>query len=113
MLRHLSHQDDLKVTFSNGFHVNAAITSTNRISLDENIFKQDFDNFFKATQPVIDEEGLSPPEFTLLKGLFMVDKLNMRSYIKCPTYLGSIPQRDFASLDLNLINVNGDFRKII
>jgi hypothetical protein len=80
MLRHLSHQDDLKVTFSNGFHVNAAITATNRISLDENIYKQDYDNFFKATQPVIDEEGLSPPEFTLLKGLFMIDKLNMRSY---------------------------------
>jgi len=48
-LRNLSHKDDLKVTFSNGFHVNAAITSTTRISLDENVFKQDYDNFFKAT----------------------------------------------------------------
>lgn len=43
----------------------------------------------------------------------MVDKLNMRSYMKCPTYLGSIPQRDFHSLDLNLINVNSNFRKLI
>lgn len=62
---------------------------------------------------MIDEEGLSPPEFTLLKGIFMVDKLNMRSYIKCPTYLGAIPQRDYSQLDLNLINVNSNFRKLI
>ena len=68
------------MTFNNGFHVNSSITTIHRVSLEENIFKQDYDNFFKATQPVIDEEGLSPPEFTLLKGLFMVDKLNMRSY---------------------------------
>ena len=62
---------------------------------------------------MIDEEGLSPPEFTLLKGIYMVDKLNMRSYMKEPCYLGAIPLRDFHSLDLSLINVDKNFRKII
>ena len=38
-LRHLSHQDDSKVTFSNGFHVNSSITTIHRVSLEENIFK--------------------------------------------------------------------------
>lgn len=103
----------MKVTYSNGFHVNTSITSTARLNIDENCFRQDYENFFKASQPVIDEEGLSPPEFTLLKGIFMADKMNMKSYMKNPTYLGVIPQRDFHALDLNLVNVDQKFRKII
>lgn len=51
----ITHQDDSKVTYTNGFHVNQAVTKTSRISLDENCFRPDFTNFFKTAQPVIDE----------------------------------------------------------
>jgi regulator of replication initiation timing len=37
-LTHLSHNDDLKVTYTNGYHVNAAVTHTSRILLDESCF---------------------------------------------------------------------------
>ena len=47
-MRLLTHRDDEKVTYTNGFHVNHAVTSTNRMSLDENPFRPDYDNFFKA-----------------------------------------------------------------
>ena len=38
--------------------------------LTENVHRPDYDDFFKAVQPVIDEEALNPTEFTLLAGLF-------------------------------------------
>jgi hypothetical protein len=112
-LSHLSHQDDLKVTFTNGYHVNAAVTATQRVLIDESCYQPDYNNFFKATQPVVDEEGLSPPEFTLLKGVFQVSETGMRSYKKGQMYLGQIPGRDFAALDLNLTNLFYKFRKIL
>jgi len=48
VMRVLTHRDDEKVTYTNGFHVNHATTANNRISLDENVFRPDYDNFFKA-----------------------------------------------------------------
>lgn len=45
----LSHQNDIKVTYSNGFHVNTAVTRTDHINIDENTVTQDFVNFKKAT----------------------------------------------------------------
>ena len=48
VIRLMSHMDDQKVTYTNGFHVNQAVTSLNRISLDENPFRPDYDNFFKC-----------------------------------------------------------------
>jgi hypothetical protein len=44
----LSHIDDVKVTYTNGFHVNTALTKSDRINVDENCLMQDYDNFFRA-----------------------------------------------------------------
>ena len=112
-MRLLTHRDDEKVTYTNGFHVNHAVTSTNRMSLDENPFRPDYDNFFKAVQPVIDEEGLNPTEFTLLSGLYLSKFTNNYSYRKLRRYNGAMPQRDYAFLDCKLINIDKDLRKYI
>ena len=47
--------DDTKVTYTNGYHVNLATTSMSRVSLDDNAHRVDYNNFFLAAQPVIDE----------------------------------------------------------
>ena len=62
----LSHQQDLKVTYLNGFHVNYSITALDRTNLENNCLNPDFDSFFRATQPVVDENALNPPEFNLV-----------------------------------------------
>ena len=49
LIQQLSHYDDMKVTFDNGFHVNRSITALNKICLDKNAFDIDYDSFFKAT----------------------------------------------------------------
>jgi len=48
-LKLLTHQEDMKITYTNGFHINLAVTSINRITLDENMYRPDYVNFFKAT----------------------------------------------------------------
>ena len=113
VLRNLSHRDDEKVTYTNGFHVNHSITATSRISLDENVYRPDYDNFFKCVQPVIDEEGMNPTEFTLLSGLYLSRYTNNYSYRKNRHYLGSMPLRDYHYLDCKLINIDKDLRKYI
>ena len=109
----LAHQDDQKVTFTNGFHVNQSITHTSRIALDENPFRPDYDNFFKAVQPVIDEEAMNPTEFTLLSGLMLSRYTNNYSYRKDRRYTGYLPKRDYHFLDCELINIDKDLRKYI
>ena len=74
------------MTYTNGFHVNSAVTSTSRIPLDDSPFKPDYDNFFKAVQPVIDEEAMNPTEFTLLSGLMLARYSNNYSYRKDRRY---------------------------
>ena len=113
VLRLLTHRDDSKVTYTNGFHVNQAVTTSERISLDENAFRPDYDNFFKAVQPVIDEEGMNPTEFTLLSGLFLSKFSNNYSYRRQVRYTGYFPQRDFHFLDCKLINIDTNLRKYI
>ena len=83
-----------------------AITSTTRISLDENIFRQDYTNFYKAMQPVVDEEGLNPIEFNLLAGMYLNKYDNMRTYKKDRRYIGILPDRDFHYLDCMLLNLD-------
>ena len=95
LLRVLTHRDDEKVTYSNGFHVNHAVTASRRISLDENVYRPDYDNFFKAVQPVIDEEAINPMEFTLLSGLYLSRYTNNYSYRKNRRYMGFMPSRDY------------------
>lgn len=49
MIQGLSHQQDLKPTYLNGFHVNYAITALDRVNLESSALEPDFDSFFKAT----------------------------------------------------------------
>jgi hypothetical protein len=58
--KNLSHLDDMKITYTNGFHVNTALTKTSRLRIDENFYSQDFDQWVRAIQPTIDENALSP-----------------------------------------------------
>jgi hypothetical protein len=55
LLSIFSHIDDTKVTYSNGYHVNHATTCMSRISLDDNVHRPDYTNFFLASLPIIDE----------------------------------------------------------
>ena len=41
-----------------------------KINLDANCLNFDYSNFFLATQPVIDEEALNPPEYNLIQGIY-------------------------------------------
>ena len=59
-----------KVTYNNGYHVNQAITNTSKISVDNHVQRPDYNNFFLATQPVMDDNALNPPEFNLVRGIF-------------------------------------------
>lgn len=111
--RVLTHRDDEKVTYTNGFHVNHAVTVSSRISLDENVYRPDYDNFFKAVQPVIDEEAMNPTEFTLLSGLYLSRFTNNYSYRKLRRFMGAMPPRDYHYLDCKLINIDQDMRKYI
>lgn len=40
--KQMSHLDDVKITYTNGFHVNLSITKTRSLNIDENCLKQDF-----------------------------------------------------------------------
>jgi hypothetical protein len=109
----LSHQQDLKVTYLNGFHVNYAITALERSNLENNCMNPDYDSFFKATQPVIDEEALNPPEFNLVQGIYMTDSINLITFKKSIPFMGCFLGRDYSCLDYALTNVSKDTRKYI
>lgn len=109
----LSHQQDLKVTYLNGFHVNYSVTNLQRANLERNCIMPDYDCFFKATQPVIDEEALNPPEFNLVQGIYQSNSINMITFKKNIPFMGSIIGRDYSCLDFSLTNVSKDTRKYI
>lgn len=113
VIQQLSHQRDLKVTFNNGFHVNYSVTALDRINIDNNIFNQDYDNFFKATQPIIDEEQLNPTEFNLVKGIYLSNTINLISFKKNEPYMGHMFVRDYKCLDFALTNLSKDIRKYV
>ena len=109
----LSHQQDLKVTYLNGFHVNYAVTNLTRANLEKNCLSPDYDNFFKATQPIIDEENLNPPEFNLLSGVFLANSINNITFKKNIPFMGSTLGKDYSCLDYALTNVSKDTRKYL
>jgi hypothetical protein len=80
LLNLFSHMDNTKVTYTNGYHVNLATTSMSRISLDESVHRCDYSQFFLASQPVIDEQGLNPPEFNLINGMYTTNSLQVKQY---------------------------------
>jgi len=49
LLRKLSHVQDAKVTLSNGYHVNKAITAIERLDLEVNSHNPEYSSFFLAT----------------------------------------------------------------
>lgn len=71
MLSRLTHLDDMKVTYTNGFHVNPVITHQSKLSLEEHPYNFDYSTFFKAAQPVIDDTALAPPQYTLVQGIYL------------------------------------------
>ena len=56
----LSHFDDTKITYTNGFHVNNSITRVSQSHLDESNTKFDYNLWQRSVQPVIDENALAP-----------------------------------------------------
>ena len=83
----------MKITYNNGFHVNYSITATKRIFLDHNSFNQDYENFFKATQPVIDETALNPVEYNLISGIYLSNSKNIVTFKKNLSYTGAFPNK--------------------
>lgn len=113
VIQNLSHQRDIKVTFCNGFHVNYSVTASDRIGADFNLYNQDYDNFFKATQPLIDEEALNPTEFNLVKGIYLNNTLNLLTFKKSTPFMGHLFVRDYQCLDFALTNLSKDIRKYV
>lgn len=101
----------MKVTYNNGFHVNYAITATERVFIDSNCFNQDFNNFFKATQPIIDEDALNPPEYNLISGIYLTNTKNLVTFKKNLSYVGAFPDRDYSCLDFAMTNLSKDIRR--
>ena len=60
VLSMLFHMNDIKVTYTNGFHVSTSLTRTDQIFLDEAPTRRDYENFMKSCQPVINEKALVP-----------------------------------------------------
>jgi hypothetical protein len=48
VIAQLGRVSDLKVTFSNGYHVNTAFTCTDKINLESGCYNQDYTEFFKC-----------------------------------------------------------------
>lgn len=73
----------------------------------------DFDSFFKATQPVIDEESLTPPEFNLISGIYLTNSINMVTFKKNLPHMGCQLDRDYSCLDYSLANLGKLIRKYV
>lgn len=111
-IRELSRVQDIKITYTNGFHVNHAIISLNRIDLESSPSNPDYWSFFQVAQPIIDEEALNPPEFTLLSGIHAdttSDALRFRKS-KVP-FVGCVNTREYSCLDFALTNLSEPVRK--
>jgi hypothetical protein len=103
----------LKVTYLNGFHVNYSITDLEKVNIDSSAHNPDYDSFFKATQPLIDEEALNPTEFNLVQGVYLADAVNMVTFKKNVPYMGNVFLHDYKCLDYALTNLSKDIRKYL
>ena len=101
------------MTHLNGFHVNYSVVNLQRIDLDATCLNQEYDCFFKAAQPIIDEEVLNPAEFNLISGIYMSNYVNLKTFKKDVPFMGSIPSRDYKCLDFGLCNIGKNMRKYI
>jgi len=61
-----------------------------------------------ATLPVIDEQGLNPTEFNLIRGMYTPNATHLKSYRRLRPHLGWLPPRDFHYLDTKLLNLTKD-----
>lgn len=89
------------------------MTATDRIGSDFNMYNQDYDNFFKATQAMIDEEALNPTEFNLVKGIYMNNTLNLLTFKKSTPFMGHFFVRNYQCLDFVLTNLSKKIRKYV
>ena len=111
VIKNISHQDDLKFTNFNGFHVNNAITNPHKVNIESNCYNQEYDSFFKASQQIIDEQALNPPEFNILASVYLNDSINLTTFKKTIPYTGYLFQSDYRNLDYALTNLNAQIRK--
>ncbi|CDW82479.1 UNKNOWN [Stylonychia lemnae] len=113
LLKNLSHVDDIKVTYTNGYHVNTALTKTQFLNLDENCTNPDFTQWARSSQPIIDENALAPSQFTLIDQMFGQNCNILHSFKKSKTYMGKIHGRDYQYMDYSMINVDKSVRKYV
>lgn len=109
----MSHTDDMKVTYTNGFHVNLSLTRTRMLNIDENPLTQDFSEYERCIQPVIDENALAPSQFTLISNMFDQNSMNLRTFKKNKTYMGCQYERDYGYLDYSLLNLDKGVRRYL
>lgn len=83
------------------------------MNLDSSNFRQEYDSFFKATQPIIDEESLNPTEFNLVSGIYLCDALNLVTFKKNLPYVGCNMGADYKCLDFALTNMSKEIRKYL
>ena len=107
----LSHQEDVKVTYTNGFHVNTAVTRTEQVFLDETASWRDLPSFLLCAQPVIDEKALIPNQLTMIEGMYTQNRANLHTFKKTRTYMGALHNRDYHYLDVQLVNLEQSVRK--
>jgi hypothetical protein len=81
------------------------------LDLEAGCYNQEYDSFFKATQPIIDEEALNPSEYNLVAGIYLANSINLITFKKNPSYMGAIMARDYTCLDFALTNLSKDVRK--
>ena len=93
--------------------MNYAITALDRMNLEASCYNQEYDSFFKATQPIIDEEALNPPEFNLISGICLTNSVNLVTFKKSIPYMGCRIPRDYQCLDLALTNLHRNIRNEI
>lgn len=118
VIQKLTQHRDIKVTYSNGFHVNRAVTAIDRVDLEASCHSPEYASFFQATLPIIDEVALNPPEFNLVRGIYF-DKLGGPTGTgRRPCYLGAPAvcaggDRGYACLDYALTNLSTASRKYV
>jgi len=79
--------------------------------MDSHQYNQEFDSFFKLTQPLVDEEALNPPEFNLISGIYTTNSINLKTFKKNVPYMGNLFLHDYKCLDYAMANLQKDIRK--
>lgn len=117
LLRHLTNTEDVKVTLSNGFHVNRSVSSIDRLDLEGPIMTPEYSQYFKASQSIIDEEALNPPEYNLIQHTLQFDHGDRGLYSRPANFAGSLRGivgfgRVYQCLDYSMLSLHKNIRKL-